>query len=454
MNRVTKYTDFRGNTVEYSYDQIGNLVAVTYPGGRIVRYTYYKTGQIKTVTDWNDRMTSYEYDGNGRLIKTTRPEGSVEERTYDAVGRLVTIVDKNGENVINQTVYSYDESNNVTNVSMSDSTSIDGLTSAEMKYNAANQLIEYNGEEVKYDADGNMIYGPLDGKMTEFEYDCRNRLVSAGGISYEYDAENNRISQTENDVKTSYVVDSSSNALTRILVMTKGDDTTYFVYGTGLIAQEKGDEYLTYHFNNIGNTQAVTNEIGEIVESFDYGPYGELLSDNTCGIMFLYSGEYGVSTDDNGLYYMRARYYNPEIKRFINQDVVIGSITDSPTLNRYAYVNGNPISLNDPFGLSPLLNWLGGITGHDVLDVLGMLPGVGFVFDGINAIWYAAEGDYFNAACSFVSALPGVGDAFGAFSKVGKSCKLVTAFHKAGAAGNLILGSYTLGKYQLLQCQW
>ena len=445
MNRVTKYTDFRGNTVEYSYDQIGNLVAVTYPGGRIVRYTYYKTGQIKTVTDWNDRMTSYEYDGNGRLIKTTRPEGSVEERTYDAVGRLVTIVDKNGENVINQTVYSYDESNNVTNVSMSDSTSIDGLTSAEMKYNAANQLIEYNGEEVKYDADGNMIYGPLDGKMTEFEYDCRNRLVSAGGISYEYDAENNRISQTENDVKTSYVVDGSSNALTRILVMTKGDDTTYFVYGTGLIAQEKGDEYLTYHFNNIGNTQAVTNEIGEIVESFDYGPYGELLSDNTCGIMFLYSGEYGVSTDDNGLYYMRARYYNSEIKRFINQDVVIGSITDSPTLNRYAYVNGNPISLNDPFGLSPLLNWLGGITGHDVLDVLGMLPGVGFVFDGINAIWYAAEGDYFNAACSFVSALPGVGDAFGAFSKVGKSCKLVTAFHKAGAAGNLILGSYTLG---------
>lgn len=170
-----------------------------------------------------------------------------------------------------------------------------------------------------------------------------------------------------------------------------------------------------------------------------------MLSENACGIIFLYSGEYGVSTDENGLYYMRARYYNPEIKRFINQDVLTGSITDSPTLNRYAYVNGNPISLTDPFGLSPLLNWLGGITGHDVLDLLGMIPGVGFVFDGINAIWYAAEGDYFNAACSLVSALPGVGDAFGAFSKAGKSCKLVTAFHKAGAAGNLILGSYTLG---------
>lgn len=74
-------------------------------------------------------------------------------------------------------------------------------------------------------------------------------------------------------------------------------------------------------------------------------------------IIFLYNGEYGVSTDENCLYYMRARYYNPEIKRFINQDVLTGSITDSPSLNRYAYVEGNPISLADPFGLSPAINW-------------------------------------------------------------------------------------------------
>ena len=291
-----------------------------------------------------------------------------------------------------------------------------------------------------------MIYGPLNGKMAEFEYDCRNRLVSAGGISYEYDAENNRISQTENGAKTEYVVDSNSSSLTRILTAEKEGDTTYYIYGIGLIAQENGNEYLIYHFNNIGSTEAVTNIDGEIVETFDYGPYGELLSENKCSIMFLYNGELGVATDSNGLYYMRARYYNPEIKRFINQDVMTGSIVNTPTLNRYAYVNGNPISLNDPFGLSPFLNWLDGITGHDILDLLGMLPGIGFVFDGINAAWYAQEGDYYNAACSLVSALPGAGDALGVFAKTGKSCKLVTAFHKTGSAGNLMIGSYELGK--------
>ena len=278
------------------------------------------------------------------------------------------------------------------------------------------------------------------------KYDCRNRLVSAGGISYEYDAENNRISQTENGAKTEYVVDSNSSSLTRILTAEKEGDTTYYIYGIGLIAQENGNEYLIYHFNNIGSTEAVTNIDGEIVETFDYGPYGELLSENKCGIMFLYNGELGVATDSNGLYYMRARYYNPEIKRFINQDVMTGSIVNTPTLNRYAYVNGNPISLNDPFGLSPFLNWLDGITGHDILDLLGMLPGIGFVFDGINAAWYAQEGDYYNAVCSLVSALPGAGDALGVFAKTGKSCKLVTAFHKTGSAGNLMIGSYELGK--------
>ena len=353
MDHVISYTDFRGNTIGYAYDKLGNLTSMTYPDGRTVSYTYYNSGLVKTVTDWNGRVTSYKYDGNGKLTETVRPDGSVEKKTYDSLGRLTAITDKNGESVINNIEYAYDESGNVTTASVSGAMPIDGLTGAEMKYNAANQLIEYNGEEVRYDADGNMIYGPLNGRMVTFVYDCRNRLISAGGITYEYDAENNRISQTENGVKTSYVIDNSSRSLSRILFMTKGSETTEYVYGNGLIAQESGSEYLTYHFDNLGSTKAVTDENGSIAETFDYGPFGELLSANETGIIFLYNGQLGVVTDGNGLYYMRARYYDPEIKRFINQDVLLGTITNTPSLNRYSYVNGNPIKYNDPFGLCP-----------------------------------------------------------------------------------------------------
>lgn len=56
---------------------------------------------------------------------------------------------------------------------------------------------------------------------------------------------------------------------------------------------------------------------------------------------------------------MRARYYSPDLKRFINRDIATGDINDSQTLNRYAYVTGNPISYIDPFELSedPASKW-------------------------------------------------------------------------------------------------
>ncbi len=59
-----------------------------------------------------------------------------------------------------------------------------------------------------------------------------------------------------------------------------------------------------------------------------------------------------VVTEGNGLIYMRARYYNVDYRRFANADVIAGNISKAVTLNRYAYANGNPVSLVDPFGLS------------------------------------------------------------------------------------------------------
>ena len=69
-------------------------------------------------------------------------------------------------------------------------------------------------------------------------------------------------------------------------------------------------------------------------------------------VIFGYNGRDGVVTGRNGLIYMRARYYSPEHRRFVNADVIPGEISNAITLNRYAYANGNPVSNVDPFGLS------------------------------------------------------------------------------------------------------
>ena len=290
-------------------------------------------------------------------------------------------------------------------------------TSLEMEYDSANRLISYNNKKIKYDKDGNMLYGPVNGEMCNFTYDSRNRLISAGNVTYDYDAENTRISVTTTDKKITYVTDVAGEMSQILESYEKTNDGkkihTVYVYGNGLIYSyndNEADSTTYYHYNNIGSTTKLTDNNGNVIQSYEYGAYGEVLSGDTKITQFLYNGQLGVMTDDNGLYYMRARYYNVNIKRFINQDVVHGSINVSQSLNRYSYVQGNPIKLTDPFGLSPLdrLNWKN--LGHAILNGLGLIFVIGEAFDVANAIWYAHDGEYGMAALSMMSALPMIGN--------------------------------------------
>ena len=212
-----------------------------------------------------------------------------------------------------------------------------------------NRLIEYNGQAVTYDAEGNM----LSANGLVLTYDSANRLISAGNNSYIYDIENTRIKNLCNGVETVYTYNTNANLSQLLVKITEGVVTKY-VYGNGLIGEETSGNFKTYHFDYRGSTVAITDISGTVTDTFTYDSYGNLLSrTGTSDVIFLYNGEYGVVTDYNGLLYMRARYYSPELRRFVNADVLLGDINNSATLNRYAYANGNPISNIDPFGLSP-----------------------------------------------------------------------------------------------------
>lgn len=367
LNRVTSYEDGKGKRIGYVYDKVGNLTDVIYPNGKKVTYVYDKNGSIKKLTDWDERITTYDYDVNGRLIKTTRPNGTVETRAYDKMGRLTLILDKAGGTEVNHQEYCYDAAGNITETKSLGNKTLEhsDVSDVKMTYDKNKRLITYNGKDVEYDKDGNMVYGPLQGKMVSFLYDCRNRLVQAGDTTYEYDAENNRIAEINGSRRIEYVINTQpelGQILQSISIMGNRKEETYYYYGNGLTAQDNGTDYLTYHFNNVGSTMAVTDEKGNIAGTYEYSPYGQILhKEGNANITFLYNGQYGVATDENGLYYMRARYYNVDIKRFINQDVLTGTLERISSLNRYAYVEGNPINYLDPFGLAidTLLNVIG-----------------------------------------------------------------------------------------------
>jgi len=103
------------------------------------------------------------------------------------------------------------------------------------------------------------------------------------------------------DSDPNYFVINVQPSLSQVLVKKEADGTkTYYVYGLGLIGQETGGEYLSYHFDYRGSTVALTDETGTVVERFLYSPYGLLLCDDASLTPLLFNGMYGVMTDDNG----------------------------------------------------------------------------------------------------------------------------------------------------------
>jgi RHS repeat-associated protein len=355
-DRVSSYRDADGNLIQYRYDLNGNLTNLVYPGGRSVYYSFDSLNRLTNVTDWGNRKTSIEYDLASRVKKITRPNGTVREVDYDPAGQTTNIVERTSGNVpialfrLNW--------NSVGRVAWEFTAPLPHPytpPSRTMTYNEDNQISTFNGQTVVHDADGNMTSGPLtNSTLTSYNYDARNRLRAVGGVDYGYDPGGNRTAVTNSANVTRFVINPNA-ALSQVLVRTRGSTTSCYIYGLGLLYEitetATSTNTLTYHFDYRGSTIALTDGNGSVKERFEYSAYGTLTyrSDST-DTPFLYNGRYGVQTDPNGLLYMRARYYNPYLCRFINPDPA--GFTGG--LNFYAYADGNPISLIDPFGLGAI----------------------------------------------------------------------------------------------------
>jgi len=271
------------------------------------------------------------------------------------------LLDEGGSPLIYTRGYSFDDADN----RLSEANG----TSNTYTVNALNQItaIYTTGQPqphttFDYDLNGNTTEKDVDDDVTTYEYDYENRLVEVtysddSSTEFVYDALGRRLKTIEKNSlgtptgETRYVYD----GLDLIAELDDYDAVIAgYTHGPGiddpLVMRYDGDDYF-YHKNHLGSITAITDIYENTVKTYTYYAFGGIRSES--GSLghnaFTYTGrEYH---ENSGLYYYRARFYDPAIGRFITQDP-IGHLGG---LNLYAYVGNDSINWVDPWGLSRIV---------------------------------------------------------------------------------------------------
>ena len=202
-----------------------------------------------------------------------------------------------------------------------------------------------------------------------FAYNSQNQMISmtAAGTaaSMVYDAFGNRVAKTVNGVTTAYLVEDDKNPTGYPQVfdeLTGGAVTRTYTYGLQRIDEEQvrnGAWTPSYYgYDGGGNVRNLTNSAGAVTDQYEYDAYGNSFTvSGTTPNNYLYRGE--QFDPDLGLYYIRARYYNPETGRFMSRDPQDNSPLKPNDLHKYLYAGGDSVNVKDPTGRGPLLDsWI------------------------------------------------------------------------------------------------
>ncbi len=345
-------------TFTFAYDPLSRRNLLTYPSAVIATYGYDDLNRLTSLSHQYQATTiasfSYTHDQAGN--RKTKSGTSNETYGYDEVYRLLQAVTPRGtEN------YTYDEVGN--------RQTGPGAKDTAYRYNNGNQMTSGRTFGYTYDNAGNQAARTVAanaGKDWTLTWDYENRLTkmekTKGAekrtIDFKYDPLGRRIGKDLTTVingvaKTSswlYVYDNDNIALE---IFTDGGNApvkTFYTHGLGVdehLAMERGGSYYYYHADGLGSTVAVSDPVRNVVQRYTYDSFGMgKPANNTFSNSYTYTGrEWDKET---GLYYYRARYYDPMEGRFISKDP-IGF--DGGDVNLFAYVQNSPTTRNDPTGL-------------------------------------------------------------------------------------------------------
>ncbi len=223
-------------------------------------------------------------------------------------------------------------------------------------FNEGNQLVKFGNESLTYDVNGNRT---SDGKY-KYTWNEDDQIVAItkqgennAFATYKYDEDNRRIEKNVNGQVTRYFYDGDS---INPLYETDGNGTVLrqYVYSAdgARLAMKAQGQTLYYHYNPRGDVVAMTNQDKEVVATYEYDAWGNVLTSDTKGIAadnpFGYAGY--MYDKEIGMYYLIARYYNPEHGVFLSVDPDPGDEDDPVTMNGYTYADNNPVMMTDPDG--------------------------------------------------------------------------------------------------------
>ncbi len=172
-------------------------------------------------------------------------------------------------------------------------------------------------------------------------------LVFQGTTTFVYDGDGGRVKKVSSDGTQSIYVGPGYE------VIKNPDNTTNIIksvfLGSNRVCETYGGGVYYFHRDNIGSSNVITDSTGKQVTCYEYKPYGETSkASGSFSTDIRYTGQ--RLDNSTSFYYYGARYYDPELGRFIQPDTIIQAPFDPQSLNRYSYCRNNPINYTDPSG--------------------------------------------------------------------------------------------------------
>lgn len=298
-----------------------------------VSYSYDNGNRLTQITQGTSNV-GFSYDNGNRRTSLTLPNGVSVSYSFDNNSHVTGITYNFGGNTLGNLTYSYDQLGLRTRVGGSFArTGLPGALSS-ASYDVANELLNWNGTTISYDANGNML---SDGTNT-FSWNARDQLATLNGAALQYDALGRRI---KSESGTSFLFDGANATQER-----SGSTVTANIWTGGmdeLFQRSDSNGTVVPLTDALGSTIALVNSSGSIQTIYSYDPFGNT---TTTGTTSANPSQYtGRENEGNGLYFYRNRYYSPMLGRFISEDPALDG------QNFYAYASNTPTNATDPTGL-------------------------------------------------------------------------------------------------------